>query len=355
MPNAECRMPKVLGACPFGIRHLALGIVAVLPLAAAPADRVEVLTATGGLPAHIAGQFTEPISFQQDRTGEYFVFDRRAHSVYRIDPQAAIARKIVQIGHEEGRLIEPTAFDLDPEGSFAVADAPNGRERVQIFGPDGMRLGGFTLPGRAAPRITIGNLVLNGVGSLQYTGRSILMNQPETGALFSEYSLSGSPVRNIGLLRSTGQERDRDVHLALNVGLPLVHPKGGYYFVFQSGVPVFRRYDGGGKLLFERHIEGPELDDIIASMPTTWPRPSTSSGRAEDLPLVPPTVRTAALDRQGRLWVALSAPFAYVYDEYGDKRRTVQFRGAGVVAPTSLFFTAKGRLLVTPGCYEFRP
>jgi hypothetical protein len=28
---------------------------------------------------------------------------------------------------------------------------------------------------------------------------------------------------------------------------------------------------------------------------------------------------------------------------------------AGTIRPTSLFFTPDGRLLVTPGCYEFRP
>jgi hypothetical protein len=33
--------------------------------------------------------------------------------------------------------------------------------------------------------------------------------------------------------------------------------------------------------------------------------------------------------------------------------RVVQFKGAGLIAPSSLFFTASGRLLVTPGCYEF--
>jgi len=30
-----------------------------------------------------------------------------------------------------------------------------------------------------------------------------------------------------------GQESDRQVHLGLNAGLPLVNPKGGYYFVFR--------------------------------------------------------------------------------------------------------------------------
>ena len=73
------------------------------------------------------------------------------------------------------------------------------------------------------------------------------------------------------------------------------------------------------------------------------------------MPLVAPTVRTAAVDPAGRLWVSFVVPFTYVYDGDGEKIRTVQFRGAGVVAPSSLSFGNRGRLLVTPGCYEFVP
>ena len=48
-------------------------------------------------------------------------------------------------------------------------------------------------------------------------------------------------------------------------------------------------------------------------------------------------------------------PYTYVYDRDGDKMRTLQFRAAGIRSPNSLFFGAKGRLLVTPGLYEFDP
>lgn len=48
-------------------------------------------------------------------------------------------------------------------------------------------------------------------------------------------------------------------------------------------------------------------------------------------------------------------PYTYVYDAGGEKVRTVQFRGAGLISPSSLWFSSKGRLLVTPGCYEFAP
>jgi len=331
----------------------AVALLAALTLGPAGSGRlrVEVLQSSGGLSAYVAGQFQEPLAFQQSPGGGYFVFDRRAHTVYRVDAAGTAARKIVEIGFEEGRILQPEAFDLAPDGSFVVADAPNGRERIQIFRPDGVKLGGFDLPGRAAARITLGTLVLNGVGSLDYTGRSLLINQPETGALITEYTLAGRAVRTIGRLRATGHESDRDIHLALNTGLPLAHPAGGFYFVFQAGVPMFRRYAQDGRLLFERHVEGPEIDPVVLGQPTTWPRRRVDPGG--ELPFVPPTVRAAELDPDGRLWIALSVPFTYVYDTHGEKIRTVQFRGAGLLNPTSLFFADRSRLLVTPGCYEF--
>ena len=327
--------------------------VAALALAAAapPPSRVDILRSTGGLPAHVAGSFRDPLGFQQTDGGRYFVFDRRAHAVYTIDGDAA--KKIVDIGAEPGRVLDPTAFDLDPsDGSFVVADAPLRRSRVQLFTADGRRLGGFTLAEREKPRLTFGSMVLNGIGTIQYAGGSILINQPEAGALVSELGPYGTPIRTFGRLRATGHEADGNLHLALNVGFPLADPTGGFYFVFSAGVPMFRKYDASGTLVFERHIEGPEVDEYLRTMPTRWPARRTEDG--DLLPLVSPAVRTAAVDREGRLWIALASPFTYVYDAAGDKVRTVQFRGASLLSPNSLFFTKDGRVLVTPGCYEFR-
>ena len=126
-----------------------------------------------------------------------------------------------------------------------------------------------------------------------------------------------------------------ELHLALNSGIPLVDPAGGFYFVFQTGEPVFQKYDAAGQLVFERRIQGREIDALVAGLPSTWPRRQTSEG---ELPLVTPTIRTAAVDPDGRLWVAFTVPYTYVFDRDGDKIRTVQFRGAGIVTPSSLFF-----------------
>jgi hypothetical protein len=78
----------------------------------------------------------------------------------------------------------------------------------------------------------LGDLVLNGIGSLHYTGTSILMSQPEHGAVISEYTLSGGVNRTFGTLRRTGHEDDPEPHLALNSGLPLVDPTGHLWVSF---------------------------------------------------------------------------------------------------------------------------
>jgi len=308
---------------------------------------VEERRSIGGLPAHVAASFDEIAACQTTPAGDFIVFDRRAHAVFTVARGSEAPTKIVQIGAEPGRILMPTAFDSAGDGSFVVADTPRDQQRLQFFLPSGTTMGGFTMPSRGAPQVTVGSLYLSGLASLEYTGKTVLISQPENGALVIEYLPTGTPLRTFGELRATGQERDPAVHAALNVGIVLMHPKGGYYFVFLSGVPTFRRYDADGKLVFERAIQGVEMDPYVGKMPTTWPR------RAGELPIVPAMVRAAAVDPAGNLWISLAAPYTYVYDVSGDKRRILQFRAAGIVSPTHFFFTKDHTVLVTPGCYIF--
>src|SRR5262249_3777834 len=193
---------------------------------------LQTLASSGAIPAHLAGRFRDPIGFQQSRDGQYFVFDRRAHTVYGVDEKQTSVWTIVHIGAEPGRIIDPTAFAVEPGGTFAVADVPEHRERIQIFTAAGFRIGGFMLPARAGRGLVFSNVGLGGISTLQYTGTSILISQPEAGALFSEYSPQGQLRRTIGRLRPTGHESDPALHAALNSGIPLVDPTGGFYFVF---------------------------------------------------------------------------------------------------------------------------
>ncbi len=326
---------------------LAAVVLVSVPLPALTPDVVQSMAA---VPPEVAGRLVDPVGFQQAASGQYFLFDRRGHTVYGLDADLKSVWQIVQIGAEPGRIIEPIAFSVAADGTFVVADAPDNRERIQIFTPVGFRTGGFVLRSRLKPRVILDNMVASGTGSLQYNGQAILISQPESGALFSEYNTSGTVVQVIGTLRYTGHEDDPELHFALNSGLPLRDPTGGFFFVFLAGEPVLRKYDHKGQLLFERRIYGREIDEFVTKLPTTWPRRKTTDG---ELPYVPPTIRTAAVDPHGRLWVSFVLPYVYVFDPTGDKIRSLQFRGAGLLSPNSLFFGGQGQLLVTPGLYLF--
>src|SRR5687768_6106683 len=166
MQNAKCRtiLALLFAFCflhsAFCILHSAFEASVQTP----SPGRVEVLKAVNSLAPHVVGLFREPIGFKQTANGEYYVFDRRGHTVYAVNQAGTTATKLVQIGAEDGRVIEPSAFDVALNGSFAVADAPNHRERVQMFDAGGVRAGGFILPGRGTARVVLGTIALNGVG-----------------------------------------------------------------------------------------------------------------------------------------------------------------------------------------------
>lgn len=333
---------------------VALAVAALFALAAFAAAsgfqiQIETLRSVAGLPAHIAGRFNDITACHQLPDGTFLVFDRRSQTVFSVPPAAEAAIEIVKIGAEPGRIIQPYAFDVAPSGMFVVADAPANRSRVQLFMPGGSRLGGFSMPGRGFP-LLIDGVAITGLASLVLTDRSLYLSQPESNALVTEHGLDGTSTRTFGDLRPTRFEQDRPLHNALNSGLVVINPEGGFYYVFVAGVPAFRKYDEAGALLFERHIEGVELDAYMRDRPTVWPRHKSGDG---EYPVVRPAVRAAAADAAGHLWISLDVPYTYVYGRTGDKQRVVQLRGAGILSPTSLSFTKAGRLVATPGCYLF--
>src|SRR5262245_47028734 len=110
----------------------------------------ERLRSVGALPPHQGGVFDEITACHLTPDGEYLVFDRRAHSVF-IVPRTGEPRKVISIGIEAGQILRPLAFDSAPDGTFVIADAPTGVERIQVFFYLGGTVGGFTLPGRSIP------------------------------------------------------------------------------------------------------------------------------------------------------------------------------------------------------------
>src|SRR5258705_11614439 len=131
----------------FGTSFLVVCLAAIKP---------DVLQSVNAVPAHVAGRFREVAGFQQSASGQYFVFDRRGHTVYGLDEQQSSSWEIIRIGAESGRIIDPTAFAVAPDGTFVVADAPNGRERIQIFTAPGLRIGGVLVSGTRQKSVAFG-------------------------------------------------------------------------------------------------------------------------------------------------------------------------------------------------------
>jgi hypothetical protein len=113
------------------VRQTVLTIAAVVaalsPLAGL---KLEVLQSTGAIPAHIAGRFREAAGFQQSASGQYFVFDRRAHAVFGVDQAQTSSWEVVRIGAEPGRIIDPTAFSVAPT---ARSSSPMPRAEPSAF------------------------------------------------------------------------------------------------------------------------------------------------------------------------------------------------------------------------------
>ena len=193
-------------------------------------------------------------------------------------------------------------------------------------------------------------MVVSGIASIQFTGSSILISQPENGALVTEYAASGREGRSFGELRATGHEADRDLHLALNSGIPLVDPSAGSSSCSTPAFRCFANTTAMAACVFERRMQGAETDRIIERLPAQWPRRDGElRGRALD--------RARRGRRSPRQPVGLASS---IPTRTSSIRRATRFgrcssAASTSIAPTGLFFTANDRLLVTPGLFEFDP
>ena len=88
----------------------------------------------------------------------------------------------MQIGAEPGRLLRPYAFDLAPDGRSSSPTRPGNGRRIQLFLTIGIAHRRLHAGDARRAAMVLDNVVISGIGSLAYTGRSIYLSQPETGA-----------------------------------------------------------------------------------------------------------------------------------------------------------------------------
>ena len=162
------------------------------------------------------------------------------------------------------------------------------------------------------------------------------MSQPETGALITEYTLAGGVDRTFGALRAHRPRR----RPRAAPGAEQRHParRSDAAASSSSSRPASRCSGNTTR----RHSwssngtsQGREIDAVVANLPTTLA--DAQDRRRRDAARA---ARRSARRRSiatGNLWVAFVVPYTYVFDATATRSARVQFRGAGILAPTSLF------------------
>lgn len=186
----------------------------------------------------------------------YVVSDRTRNSVLVINEHSEIVREISGIGSAPGRLFRPGYLDVASDGAIYVQDG--GNERVQSFDLEGRYLGGFattTFTGFAAG-----------------ADGEVFLGQPEKGLLVTVYSRDGKMLRSFGSLKKLSEvygpsfmQDDDKWRNAINRVKLSVEPGGNVLVSFMLA-PYIQKYTREGELVFERRLEGPEIERLAQSV-----------------------------------------------------------------------------------------
>ena len=174
-------------------------------------------------------------------------------------------------------------------------------------------MGTGVLAARAgASRVALGTLSLTASARWRSTASSMLMSQPETGSLITEYGLPARrpnhravpPDRARRRSRAApGHERGHSGRRSERRLLFRLHGRGA----------DVSQYDAKGGLVFERVIQGREVDPW-------WRRPKRWPGRAATRVAAGAAGRPNRRGgRSGRLWISFVQPITYVFDAGGEK------------------------------------
>ena len=297
--------------------------------------RVETLRSVGGLPAHIAGRFNDlSICRQTERRDVPRLRSPLAHRVQRRLPTQPTAptRDRARSAPSPDACCSRTPSTPRPDGTFVVADAPENRTRMQVFvSPAGRGWRGSRCP-RLASRCS------STASRSPASGRSsplgpLRLLQPARKRLADRRARTR---RRVGpRLRRAARNRSRAGSCAASRAQQRPRrpqPRRGLLLRVRrradrrSGSTTTR-----GALVFERHIEGVELDAYMRDRPTRVASPQDRSDG--EFPIVRPVVRAAAADRERQRCGSRSTCRSPTSTTVAATRqRIVQFRGAGLLS-----------------------
>jgi peroxiredoxin len=185
-------------------------------------------------------------------SGKYFVSDLKSNRVLVLNEHQQVEREIGGIGSGPGRLLHPNNIGVSNDGELYVYDAYN--DRIEGFAADGSYKSEFQTTRFKGFGVT--------------PKGEIYLGQPEKGSLITVYTGSGKRLRSFGQLKKFSEiygpkfsYKDDLYRLGIN-RINLAIDKDGNTYVSFMLAPLIQKYNPEGQLLFERRLEGPEIDHL---------------------------------------------------------------------------------------------
>ena len=181
-------------------------------------------------------------------------------------------------------------------GTFVVADAPRQQERIQIFSSTGVadrRLHAARTAEAARHDRELGGERHR----LAPVHRPVDPDEP-AGNGRAHHRVPAVGRRQPDVRPPAADRATKTIRICTSRSTPAcrssIRPAASTS-CSRPATPVFRKYDRAGRLLFERHIEGREIDDFVAAQPTAWKtnRDRRAAARQRRSSARPPSIRAA--------------------------------------------------------------
>jgi peroxiredoxin len=270
--------------------------------------------------------------------GKYFLTDIDNNRLLVINNNMGVEREFGRIGSAPGRLFHPGYLDISGDGTVFVEDG--GNERIVKFDQKGHYAGEFRVNAFQGMAVD--------------TQNQLYLGQPEEGNLITVYSSTGTKLRSFGQLKKYSEiygeaNRDKDVlyRTALN-RVRLATDRDGNLYVGFMIVPLIQKYSPDGTLVFERRLEGPEIDRLSEAIHKRRYIATKVDGVDVRIIALDPVIDPA----NGNIMVPLVDGSVYVADREGNKlsllRPAWTNRGDGTFYPFIAGLGANGEFMVTP-------
>ncbi|HXA18662.1 MAG TPA: 6-bladed beta-propeller [Thermoanaerobaculia bacterium] len=274
-----------------------------------------------------------------------YLLDTQNHQIHIFSGTKATT--VGQIGNGKGDLYQPFDFAVDESQRIYVKDG--GNSRIQMFDAQQHDMGSFPDNPKSL------GLAVNARGE-------IFLGQPQLGSLISVYDTHGRTLRSFGapvlpsVIYGARFKRFDGYKTAFNRVRIATDESGNVWAAFVY-LPLLYKFDALGHLLFQKRLQYPELDPVVASVGVQPPPPEYASMNFDGIQMTV-VISDITYDRRSKtVFLLLGNDRAIVLD--GTGHDLYGFRPAAYVgALQNMAVQDNGEVLVTvfgsPKLYRFQ-